>query len=264
MDENGKFMNYCSKQCGVRFFKDLIARADAQHKAAQKSQHLQHTGALSASQIKSLVEGVSTAAEFRALGNAPPLAEARNATNMTYRGAKAGIKDKTKDKADDSIKLLPEEETMIRDFAKQKEDMRAKRAIIKAREKLVDMAKTRLQALCAREGIATKAVCGFEMLLLLSNEELGTWLDTPEGTALFDAGELPVPAYVGEQQEEPEDGVKEVFMCQRKGTCGRHKTWVKLAVDENRQNEGELKNKWTDVEMKERAVFEGAKKRGGA
>jgi COMPASS component SPP1 len=274
---------YCSDECGVLFFKVLLALAEKEDKPRGSKRkldsdtpitQLNRGGPLPPGILKSLIQTINTAAEFRALGedilSKIPVDILGSINNVSLNPPSS----------DAAPQILTESERdELHRIATKKDDLRALRSAGKERERFIAMVKEQHSAYAEREGIKVKDLCGFDSRLSWSTEAFRRWRNGPIGTAAFERGKLalpepPAPVMNGTNgvvdEEKKADGdvampdapateakVEESTLCTKK-RCERHKQWAKLMVEDVRCEEASLADQMRAADQRERQIKETA------
>jgi COMPASS component SPP1 len=260
---NSEISKYCSQDCGLRFFSELISRGSEDAKAKPKRGKGKNSatdladsrsGPIDPFQLKALVDSVEDSKAFRILGNGilHPLSPGLSKTFSSL-----SIPTNT-DPAQTAI-LTPAEQTEVDQITERKDALRDTRAALEDRKRYFALAKDRLNAHIDGAKLKPKDVCGFDQRLSWSTEHFQRWRHSPAGVAAFENGSLE-PQHMngtGDHMEIDGDGDEGISICLRK-RCERHKMWQRLQVEESRFEESGLADQMREYDRLEKEVRERA------
>lgn len=272
---------YCSDACGTQFFQEIITKSERDRQALGKGKNgkrkhdedgisMQRGGPLDSSLLKSLLQHVNTAHEFRNLG--------KNVLSKVPSDVSAALTDSS-DISTNPI-LTQAEHTELRRMTEKKETLRLKRAALKDRERFITLIKDQWYIHAENEGLKSKDVCGYDTRLAWGAEQFDRWKASPAGKyAMENSTLVPAPTTNGVKEDEEEnekpaatDADGDVDMsdtphvnvqpdphpiCTRK-RCERHKKWFNIALEEVRYDESALADQVRETERVERQVRETA------
>lgn len=311
----GNASKYCSDECGELFFTALLERARKQpqqpghapppeaerRKPRRRADHPDHAGggattddeasdadpgprggALRPPELKALLASAKDIDAFRRLGDGvlspPPTASPDD---------DAGDRDAQEAPAHG---LGAAEAARARAIAADKDALRARRALLKDRERFVALTRDQAGRHAEREGVK-KDFCGFDPRLAWCEERFRRWRDSRAGRAALRLGTLEAGEGEGEGEGEGMDvdadgaaaaaaaaaaggdeGLQggstvldgqaeaeaaEPRLCLRK-RCERHKHWQKLALQDVRFEEADVADRMRTLDAEEREMRERA------
>lgn len=210
---------YCSDECGVLFFKEIVNLRGAQAgtnggSAGQRSKRDRRKanytdeihdgedteddgpsgprgGTVSARDLKALTLSARDVDHFKNLGNSmlsPPTTASPSSPTFKQE-APLSVSDATR---------VTAIEAEIRDLTKRVD-------LLKDRENFVTIAREQANRLAEREGVKPKDLCGYDSRLNWSEGEFGLWRSTPKGKACLRQGVLEA-----EPEEQDRDDVEMV------------------------------------------------------
>lgn len=274
--KKGKTMEkskYCSDECGVRYFQELVSKTrgapDASSYTAKPKKHRGSVsgseatkaldedlgprgGILSASELKTLISSAPGVDEFRRLGDgvlSPPLTPSPKATRDSPDAHKPGL-------------ILTEaEHERVNDIAKKKDITRTRHGLLRDRQKFVPMVKQAATDLAEQKKMKPKDMCGYDSRIAWTEEQFETWRSSAEGAAALKKGELNRAAVVdaeGDTSMTNGVGAGDGLETCIKRKCARHHEWAKLALDDLRMEVTENSEAMRvlereEIEIKERA-----------
>ena len=189
------------------------------------NKHVIQRATLSRNELAAVVNAVSTAEEFKRLGDRIPTPPPS------------------------CIRFYPEETRRLAEIASERAALVAHKRRIEQRGRYVQLAKERrdrvLEELRGEPEMGkVTAICGFDSRLALDDLEWDEWCAGEEGTAVFDRGEI-----LGRE------GV-----CIKKA-CRTHKGWAALFTDEQQNMENERLERVLALKKEERNIRERQKRR---
>ena len=167
------------------------APANEQEKTPNTPLHLRG-GVLRAAEVKSLVTGVNTQAEFRKLGE--PLPDP--STDGANGTAPNGVPDSTS-----KITYTPSESAQLTSIAQKRAELQSRKEMLDDREIFIRLVKDRAKAVLdeMRKKETIKDICGYDNRLAWSDEEFNQWCLSPEGRKTLETRKLgppPVPLVI--------------------------------------------------------------------
>ncbi|TKX18830.1 hypothetical protein C1H76_9091 [Elsinoe australis] len=257
---------YCSEECGITFFRDMMGRtrgaSDASsvgRKASRKSNAATEPtpdedlgprgGAISKAELKSMLNSVSTIDAFKRLGEgvlSPPATPS------------------PKDTKSEPATFLDDAETKrIAEINATKDELRTRHALLKDQAKFVTMLRHNSARIAEAKGIKPKDICGYDDRVRMDEAVFAEWRDSEEGKTALKSGNLPV-----DTKAEDEDGDTNMDAGGRKGSvaqevclrkrCQKHLDWSKLALETNRSEMSENSERMRGLERDERDIKERA------
>ncbi|RAL15357.1 putative PHD transcription factor [Aspergillus homomorphus CBS 101889] len=232
-------------------------------------------GVLTTGDLKAVVMGVSSAEEFRKLG------ESIISIPAQEKGSAKGTKEDNSKKLGldfdvDWLTYAPDEAAMIDKLRKQRDDLLHRREMLKARSHFVTLvrqrAKSILEKLKQKEPKGGwKDICGFDHRLAWSDEEFDEWRlsgpgakalkdGTPEALALsyLDTADADGDTAMGDAKPAGDDlEVLSHGVCIKK-RCERHKQWVKVQQQDGLFEESTLAQDLSKCEKEAQNVVERA------
>ncbi|TKA24379.1 hypothetical protein B0A50_06699 [Salinomyces thailandicus] len=265
---------YCSQECGVTYFRDMVARTRDRDEGVRSrtsrrmgsmasSDRLVKAdealgskgGVLAAGEVKSLVESSKTADNFRKLGEgvlSPPATPDGKSDPTTTVSAP---------------EYTESESAALENIHRQKENARRRHGSLKNRMKFATLVKQAASRTTKEREVKPKDYCGYDPRLEWTEEQLAAWLDSAAGQQAFELETLqtensgPVKAPNGDTEmadgdDTLEDGVLSgLAVCERK-KCARHLEWGKLVVDDVRFEMGDNSDKMRALDREEREIRE--------
>lgn len=225
----GKPSKYCSEDCGLAYFREMVARTRGRedtsaNRPSRRKGSIDDSqtdasddlgargGTLAAGEVKALLNASKTAEEFRKLGDgvlSPP---------ATPEG--------DDDDGKNQIEYTENETQSLERIRVEKEEARRRHVLLKDRMKFVTLAKQAASKTTTEKELKPKDYCGYDPRLEWTEERFQAWRSSKSGQA------FELDALVIEDDEEKSTG-KDVEICNRK-RCARHLEWAKLAVDDLR------------------------------
>lgn len=267
-DMKGKPSKYCSQECGVLYFREMVARTrgredtsanrSTRRKGGAEDVHVDlgddlgaRGGALAAGEVKALLNASKTAEEFRKLGDgvlSPP---------TTPEG------DDDDDAGKDRVEYTENESQCLERIRTQKEEARRRHVLLKDRMKFITLVKQSASRVATEKELKPKDYCGYDPRIEWTEESFQAWRSSKAGQQAFEQDTLAVK----ESEEDMTEVEKQPEICDRK-KCARHLEWAKLAVDDLRFEMGDngdnmraLDREETDI--KERATLRSKSKASG-
>lgn len=286
---------YCSEECGVLFFRDMVARTRGKEELGRdrssrkrKSSFVERTGSgamsddigarggvLAAGEVKGLVREAKTADDFRRLGEGvlSPPATPDGKTNK-HNGSKPSSSSPTDANKKDSTTtpFTPAETQHLESVASQKDAARRRHQVLKDRMKFVTLVKQAAARAAAEREVKGKEYCGYDPRLEWTEEQFVAWRESAIGKQAFGSDTLAVED-AGTANKSTDEGAMDVDVdpadvmeaqlevCARK-KCPRHLEWGKLVVDDLRFEMGDNSDRMRGLDREEREVRERAKLRG--
>ena len=253
---------YCSDECGVVFFREMVAGARGREGMKNKANRRRGSvvtsddnvdvdsstargGLLSAGETKALIESAKTAEDFKKLGEgvlSPP------ATPTSGPGAVSG----------GSAAFTDAETSSLQNIETRKEDARRRHQLLKDRMKFVTFVKQAATRTTAEKELKPKEYCGFDSRLEWTEDQFAAWRHSEVGKRAFEMDTLAIENS-GTALDMEIDDYEPSEVCDRK-KCARHLEWTKLAVDDirfemsdNSDNMRSLERE--DAEIRERAAL---------
>ncbi|KAK4508269.1 hypothetical protein PRZ48_002007 [Zasmidium cellare] len=256
--KNGsKGSKYCSDECGLQYYREMVARSRGRedplkHRSSRRKPSIaeyEHGaadddlgargGALSAGEVKALLNVSNTADDFRKLGDgvlSPP---------ATPDG-------KEQDKK--GSEYTESEQEALKRIAGEKEEARHRHATLKDRLKFVTMVKQAASRVVAEKELKSKDYCGYDPRLEWTEDRFLEWRKSEAGQQAFQQDTLPPPS---------SDDAETPAICDRK-KCARHHDWNKLAVDDLRFEMQDNGDRMRGLDREEREIKERAAMRAKA
>ncbi|KAH8692746.1 putative PHD transcription factor [Talaromyces proteolyticus] len=255
-------------------------------------------GVLTVGDLKAVIMGVSSAEEFRRLGerliSPPPAVPSETKKEKEPENKdKEGFQDHSNvmglDIHPPGVIYTTAEEAKLQKLRKRRDEYRSRGEMIAQRNRFLGLvrarAKTVLDRLKAKEPKGGwKDICGFDARMSWNEEELDEWAQTEAGRKAFEDDRLePEPATAlptngstsdndgdekmqdasegeGEENDDPEDA--EFAELSRgvciKKRCDRHKQWVRLVQQDIQFEEAMLKGDFETCQKEANAIVEGA------
>lgn len=232
-------------------------------------------GILTIGELKAAVTGVSSAEEFRRLGNRivspPPEEENPSAETNAQKDNKLGLDAHPKD-----LTYSPDEAAKLDKLRKKREELRRRKEMLEARNHFVGLVRQRSKSILEHlkqtdpKG-GWKDICGFDTRLAWSDEEFDEWRfsevgekalkdGTPESLATSFPDEADADgdtAMNGTEGDGNELSNIARGVCTKK-RCERHKQWVKVQQQDILFEESMVKQGLTKCENEAHAVVERA------
>lgn len=267
--KKGAESKYCSDECGVAFMRARLARkADAPPRRAGRLARSNTTagadadedaavdlgplgGPLRVHDLKALTLSAPSALSFRALGS-PSLP-----TPPTSPGGEPDLASGAVPPPSDSD-LTPAEATRLVAIASRKAALRAQRALLKDRERLVVRARAAAMTAGGNGGGGGAEVCGFDARLGWDDNTFEAWRTSATGRAVL-AGGADVAAVAADGDSEATAPAAAVVCTKRR--CERHKAWQKLALQDVRFEEMDVGDEMRRVDAEESGILARARAR---
>ncbi|PYH45488.1 putative PHD transcription factor [Aspergillus saccharolyticus JOP 1030-1] len=231
-------------------------------------------GVLTTGDLKAVVMGVSSAEEFRKLGESIisiPAPEKSSSKVNKEENKKLGL-----DYDVDWLTYAPDEASMIAKLRKQRDDLLHRREMLKARSTFVTLVRQRAKSILEKlkhkepKG-GWKDICGFDYRLAWSDEEFDEWrLSDPGAKALQDG--TPESMALSYPESIDADGDTAMGDAETSGDdletlsrgvcikkrCERHKQWVKVQQQDGLFEESTLAQDLSKCEKEAQNVVERA------
>lgn len=265
-DVKGKPSKYCSPECGVLYFREMVARTrgredPAANRSSRRKGGMEDVrvdasddlgargGALAAGEVKALLNASKTAEEFRKLGDgvlSPP-------------ATPEGDDD---DANKNRVEYTENEAHSLERIRSEKEEARRRHVLLKDRMKFITLVKQSAGRVATEKELKPKDYCGYDPRIEWTEERFQAWRSSKAGQQAFEQDTLAV------KDEEQKGDEQDPEVCDRK-KCARHLEWAKLAVDDLRfemSDNGDhmraLDREETDI--KERVTLRSKTKASGA
>ena len=273
--KEGGGSKYCSDECGVLFFREMVARTrgkedQGKHRHSRRKTSLSSPtqsrdgqdddlgargGVLAAGELKALVNTSKSADDFKKLGDgvlSPP-------ATPDSKGSPTMTKDSKSDFTEPEVQALA-------DISKQKDEARRKHQLLKDRIKFVTMVKQAQSRTATEKELKPKDYCGYDSRIQWTEDQFRAWRNSKTGRQAFDLETLATEknGNVDEGGDtDMEDGVDDFEICDRK-KCARHLEWGKLAVDDLRFEMADNADHLRALEREEKEIKERAALRSKA
>lgn len=266
--QNGS--KYCSEECGVLFFKELLAAKTRQvPQVSSRNAKKGHQpvpedlgargGLLSKGEIKALLNAAPTLEEFKRLGDgalSPPTAS----PNPDSAAATTTAPEDTTTSHESALNDIERER--IEQISKLKETARARHALLKDKAKFVTMLKQSATQLAEDRNLKPKELCGFDARLTWNEDEFNTWRSSPEGQEALGTGVLaPLISTAADADGDAAMGDGAVAEPCTKRKCIKHYDWAKLALDDTRFETGDNGEFMRALDREENEIRERARLR---
>ncbi|GAB1730457.1 hypothetical protein NU195Hw_g2053t1 [Hortaea werneckii] len=186
---------YCSEECGVLYFREMVARTrgkeeqgrnrtsrrkgsvlSAQQQAFQEEEEDVGAkgGILAAGEIKALITSAKNVEDFRKLGEgvlSPPATPDR----------KEDKTDNTKDEANAAPAFTDAEATALETIHRQKDEARRRHGLLKDRMKFVTLVKQAAARTASERELKPKEYCGYDPRLEWTEAQFAQWRASPAG-----------------------------------------------------------------------------------
>ncbi|RMZ07744.1 hypothetical protein D0860_04967 [Hortaea werneckii] len=186
---------YCSEECGVLYFREMVARTrgkeeqarnrtsrrkgsvlSAQQQAFQEEEEDVGAkgGILAAGEIKALITSAKNVEDFRKLGEgvlSPPATPDR----------KEDKTDNTKDEANAAPAFTDAEATALETIHRQKDEARRRHGLLKDRMKFVTLVKQAAARTASERELKPKEYCGYDPRLEWTEAQFAQWRSSPAG-----------------------------------------------------------------------------------
>lgn len=232
-------------------------------------------GVLTIGELKAAVVGVSSAEEFRRLGDRivspPPEAEDPDTETKTQNNNKLGLDVQPK-----NLTYSPDEAAKLDKLRKRREDLSCRKEMLETRNNFVGLVRQRSKSILEHlkqtdpKG-GWKDICGFDTRLAWSDEEFDEWRFSEAGEKALKDGS---PEALATSFPEEADGDGDTAMnggdgdendlnriargvCTKK-RCERHKQWVKVQQQDILFEENTVNQDLTKCEKEAHAVVERA------
>lgn len=272
--KKGAESKYCSDDCGKRFMQAKVKETGKFPQAPTPSKKKRRTahnnddeddahvdlgplgGPIRPYELAALANTAPSLDIFKALGNLPssignealPTPPASSISPCSERKNPLEQVDST---------CTPEEVARLARIAQRKDELRARRVLLKDREHFVGLVKA--HAASSLE----KQQCGFDPRLSWDDTTFAIWRASEAGkAALSEGGSLGEtgPGNVDAMDEDGKDTKDEVEVCLKK-RCHRHGPWQKLALQDVRFEEADVGDEMRRIDGEERGIRERARAR---
>ncbi|KAF2172068.1 hypothetical protein M409DRAFT_17310 [Zasmidium cellare ATCC 36951] len=254
-----KGSKYCSDECGLLYYREMVARSrgredSLKHRSSRRKPSIADSeqggadddlgargGALSAGEVKALLNVSKTADDFRKLGDgvlSPP---------ATPDG-------KEQDKK--GSEFTDSEHEALQRILGEKEEARHRHATLKDCLKFVTMVKQAASRVVAEKELKAKDYCGYDPRLEWTEDRFQEWRKSEAGQKAFQQETLQPAEKSNEEDEAP-------GICDRK-KCARHHDWNKLAVDDLRFEMQDNGDRMRGLDREEKEIKERAAMRAKA
>ncbi|KAB8216653.1 hypothetical protein BDV33DRAFT_151139 [Aspergillus novoparasiticus] len=245
---NNILSKYCSDEHGREFMRLKTQYLKMSPAPENKMEDLgSRGGILTAGDLKAVIMDVSSAAEFRKLGE--------RIVSLPPDDPETDTKEKDKKKlgldfAPDDLTYSPDEESKIEELRKRRDELLHRRDMLNARNTFVNLVRQRSKSVLERLKQAEpkggwKDICGFDSRLAWSDEEFDEWRLSEVGAKTLEDGtpEALASSYPdttdidgdtvmnGVKAEEDDISSLSRGICTKK-RCERHKQWVKVQQQE--------------------------------
>lgn len=214
-------------------------------------------GLLKAGELKALADGVGDHTQFKRLGDGI-------LTPTNSNPGPDGVRP-------ESISYTSEESAELAVIAIKKEDLLHRKTMLSDRDKFIGLVTARGKIVLARlkeKDKSIKDICGYDTRLTWSDDQFNQWRDSPEGQKALNDGTLEPPtkeakpddaggagpngdgAVEGEKEGEKEDEVGR-GVC-KKRRCERHKSWLKLQLQDNAFEKDHVRQGLKKLEVEEK------------
>lgn len=249
-------------------------------------------GILQPAELKALVSNVNDVSEFHRLGNGP-----RNPPRDAELND-VTMEDPTKAPSsyNAQIPYNPTESELLQTLTTKKDELRSRKRLLDDRDTFLilvrERARTVLEQLKKKES-NIKDICGFDARLIWSDEEFGSWRNTPEGASALKDRKLGAPTVLdlrresaphlhdarmmdenggqhltngdgavsgpsNSEQQQPDAEEVGRGVCQKK-RCERHKQWYKIQQQEIAFAKDEVRQDMRRLDDEEKGVRDRAK-----
>ncbi|GES58588.1 putative PHD transcription factor [Aspergillus terreus] len=260
---------YCSDEHGREFMRSRTRRL----KKGQADDLGSRGGVLTAGELKAVVMGVSSAQEFRKLGEriiSPPPEEEDPETGEKAQ-KKLGL-----DADIDGLVYSPDEASKIQELRTRRDDLLHRKEMLAARDHFLNLVRQRSKAVLEKLKQSDpkggwKDICGFDSRLAWSDEEFDEWrlseigknalqTGTPEALASShpDATDADGDTIMDESKADEDDLASVTRGVCTKKRCERHKQWVKVQQQELLFEQDTLKEDLVQCEKEAQNVVERA------
>ncbi|KAF4552139.1 Set1 complex component spp1-like protein [Elsinoe fawcettii] len=249
---------YCSEECGITFFRDMMGRTRGasevltgrksrkQSTAEPQEDHGARGGAISQTELKAMLNAVSTVDEFKRLGEGVLSPPATPSPKLT--------------KADPVSQLDEAEAKRVLEISKTKDELRARHALLKDQARFVGMLRHNSARVAEVKGQKPKDICGYDDRVRMDEPTFAKWRNSEDGKAALKAGDLSVNGVKDEDGDEKMNGRRgsmETDICLRK-KCPKHYEWAKLSLETNRSEMSENSERMRGLEREEKEIKERA------
>ncbi|KAL4897176.1 hypothetical protein BDV59DRAFT_169951 [Aspergillus ambiguus] len=260
---------YCSEEHGREFMRSRTRLL----KKGQGDDLGSRGGVLTAGELKAVVMGVSSAQEFRKLGEriVSPPPEEENPETGEKAQKKLGL-----DSNVDGLTYSPDEASKITELRTRRDELLHRKELLGVRDNFLNLVRQRSKAVLEKlkqsdpKG-AWKDICGFDSRLAWSDEEFDEWRLSESGKNALETG---TPEALASSWPEATDADGDTIMdgaktdednlvrvtrgvCTKK-RCERHKQWVKVQQQELVFEQDMLKEDLVKCEKEAQNVVERA------
>lgn len=232
-------------------------------------------GVLTPQEVKALVDGVSSAAEFRKLGESllstetPELKPLREVADSFAVKSEEPSKGVNFDSLAANIEWMPEERRQMDILKEQRNELLNRSSLLRDRDKFVGLVRQRakniLERLRQKDPKGWKDICGFDSRLSWSDGEFDEWRQSDSGKKALEEGHLEP-----EDQSVDETGDTEMTDAEKadeaasiaqgvciKKRCERHRQWVKVQQQDIQFEQSMVKEQLAKCEKRATEVIEG-------
>ncbi|KAI1947812.1 COMPASS (complex proteins associated with Set1p) component [Ophidiomyces ophidiicola] len=246
---------------------------DTETKAEGIGEHCKG-GILTPEEVKAMADGVSSAEEFRNLGNNLLSAEAQELDSLrkiaeSFRSRnEEPNEDIDLDALSDKIDWTPEERRQMGILKKQKDSLVKRSNILRDRDKFINLVRqhgrTALERLRQIDAKGWKDICGFDNRLSWSDEEFDDWRQSEAGQTALKDGDLYPDQPTDDSGDTAMTGVAEASdldkiikgVCSKK-RCEQHRQWIKVQQQDMLFEQSMLRSQLAKCEKSATEVIEG-------
>lgn len=236
-------------------------------------------GILTLGELKAAVSGVTSAAEFRRLGDrvvspppeTPPETERAETETKTENNNKLGLDSHPKD-----VEYSPDEASKLDKLGKRRSELNHRKKMLETRNNFIGLVRQRSKSILEHlkqtepKG-GWKDICGFDTRLAWSDEEFDEWRLSETGSKALNDGTPEALAASYPEQTDPDgdtamDGAESDKndlitlargVCTKK-RCERHKQWVKVQQQDILFEENTVNQDLAKCEAEAHAIVERA------
>ncbi|KAI7368088.1 hypothetical protein KC354_g2913 [Hortaea werneckii] len=288
---------YCSEECGVLYFREMVARTrgkeeqgrnrnsrrkgsvlSAQQQAFQEEEEDVGAkgGILAAGEIKALITSAKNVEDFRKLGGgvlSPPATPDK----------KEDKSNNIKDEANAAPAFTDTEATALETIHRQKDEARRRHGLLKDRMKFVTLVKQAAARTASERELKPKEYCGYDPRLEWTEAQFAQWRASAPGKQALELetldvadsstdgvenGDVSMSNTHDPSNSNPDSTTTDQYtdtsllapasvICDRK-KCARHLEWGKLVVDDLRFEMGDNSDRMRGLAKAEREVRERA------
>ncbi|KAI7467817.1 hypothetical protein KC357_g6932 [Hortaea werneckii] len=288
---------YCSEECGVLYFREMVARTrgkeeqgrnrnsrrkgsvlSAQQQAFQEEEEDVGAkgGILAAGEIKALITSAKNVEDFRKLGGgvlSPPATPDK----------KEDKSNNIKDEANAAPAFTDTEATALETIHRQKDEARRRHGLLKDRMKFVTLVKQAAARTASERELKPKEYCGYDPRLEWTEAQFAQWRASAPGKQALELetldvadsstdgvenGDVTMSNTHDPSNSNPDSTTTDQYtdtsllapasvICDRK-KCARHLEWGKLVVDDLRFEMGDNSDRMRGLAKAEREVRERA------